>query len=418
MFVSSTELIATIALIALSLFLGTVLSKKFGLAVWPFVTVLLSLVALGAMRLVPGVTALLQQPDETFYLLWGRQMAAFWVSGVPVEVPYVIWPGSGVWSVFIGLTTVALGPVTFFLIVVNAALVSFSFVFLQYSASLLFNFKTHWISLLVFMSNPALVLNGPSLLREGAFWFGTSLLILGLALALGSSYVPGLTALLAGCGVILAVRPNLGVFVVFFFLISTTAAWMLVHRRSGRRHLATGLGLSSILLILFPFGVESLAGRDDLPSYAQDAARELSESASTGFYDSVSVESSANATCSSNEYLATACLSLDILPNFLFGPFFWEMSWEPVWLYLLASTWQFLVILGASSSTLFTRTLRQPASFALLFTSAALTLLLSATLTNYGIVARFRTEVWLLLLPLAWAALEKLHTSFLRSFRE
>lgn len=418
MVVSSSEIIATIALLAASLFLGIVFSKKFGLAVWPFVAVLLSLVALGALRLVPGVTALLQQPDETFYLLWGRQMAAFWVSGVPVEFPYVIWPGSGVWSVFIGLTTVALGQVTFFLIVVNAALVSFSFVFLQHSASLLFNFKTHWISLLVFMSNPALVLNGPSLLREGAFWFGTSLLILGLALVFRSRHVSGLTALFSGSGVILAVRPNLGIFVVFFFLISTTAAWMWDHRRSGKRYLATGLGLSSILLILFPFGVESLAGRDDLPSYAQDAARELSESASTGFYDPVSVESSPNAICSLNEYLSTACLSLNNLPKFLFGPFLWEMSWEPVWLYLLASTWQFLVVLGISSTTFFTRSLRHPSSFALLITGAALTLLLSATLTNYGIVARFRTEVWLLLLPLAWAGLEKLHTSFLRSFRE
>jgi hypothetical protein len=412
MFPSNTETIATITLIALSLVLGFVLSKRFGLAFWPFVAVLFSFVALGGSRLFPEVTDLLEQPDETFYLSWGRQLAAFWVSGAPVEVPYLVWPGSGAWSVLIGLATVMLGPVAFFMIVVNAVLVSFSFLFLQQSASLLFNFKTHWISLLVFMSNPALILNGPSLLREGAFWFGSSLLVLGLTLVSRSSLMAGLIALLLGSGVILAVRPNLGVFVVFLFLISTTITWIWVHRKSGKQFMAIGLGILSVLLILFPFGIDSLAGRDDLPSYAEAAAQELSDSASTGFHNSEEL------VCTSNEYLATACLSLSNLPNFLFGPFVWEMEWEPFWLVLLASTWHFLFILGISSTTLFTRSLRQPALFALFITGAALTLLLATTLTNYGIVARFRTLIWLLLLPPAWAGLERLQRSILGRIRK
>lgn len=413
MFATTAEIIATIALIAFALALGFALTRKVRLTFWPFVSVLATLLVLGAARFLPLLANLLEQPDEIFYLSWGRQLANFWLEGVPTEVQYRIWPGSGAWSAFIGLSTIVLGPATFFFIAVNAVFTSFSFLILQHAAFLLFGTKPKWIPLVVFLSNPALLLNGPTLLRESGFWLGTTLLILGLGFLARSHNIAGLFALLSGTVVVLAVRPNLGIFFVFMFLIMTSVTWTWINRYSGTGHIAGGLGIVGLLLILFPAGVEALSGRDDLPSYAGVAARELSDTASTGFRETVNDSTLGDNNvfktfCTSNEYLGAACLSISHLPNFLFGPFPWELNTEPVWLYLIISTWQFLFVLGTSIGALVALRARQPAVLGLFVAALLLTLLLAVTLTNYGIVARFRTVVWLLLLPAAWTGIEKL----------
>lgn len=423
---SGLEIFATIAFVGFALACAFVYSKKAGLELWPFIAVLCVLLAVGMARFFPGVAILLEQPDERFYTApderlyidWAHQLSALWISGTPVEISKRVWPGSGVWSVLFGLVTVALGSATVFMLAMNAVLVSFSFLFLRHSTSLLFEFKNNWIALFVFVSNPAVIFHGASLLREGSFWFGTSLLILGLALISSSRDIAGLIALVSGSGVILAIRPNLGVFFVFFFLSASTIVWIWVKRHSGKRYLTGGLGFLSLLLILFPFGIESLSGTDDLPKYAAGASRELSEGATTGFLQPEKDNSSREqnvfeSVCGADPYVMTACRSLSNSPSFLFGPFFWELRAGIVFPYLLVTTWNFAIVLGLSATTLFSSSLRSPASLALFITGAVLTLLLAASLTNYGAVARFRVVVWLLLVPLAWAGIEKFQNTIM-----
>lgn len=407
MFPSNVEIFASGALVAGALASTITFSRRVGMSVWPFVVVLVLCLGFGMARQIPEILGYLEQPDESFYLLWGRQLASLWATDAPVAIPYPIWPGSGVWSAFIGLATLSLGSVAFFPVAVNAVLLSLSFVILQYSTILFFRVKTAWISLVVFISNPAVWLNGPTLLREGSFWFGTSLMILSLGLIHRSKYVFGLLIAMVGSTVILAIRPNLGVFFVFMFLASATMMWMWKQRLGGGKYIGLGLGILSLLVVLFPLGVETLAGRDDLPEYAEVAARELSTIASTGFRDFTKIDLPSASICSGNEFVATACISLENLPYFLFGPFPWEFGEKLVWLYLVTSTWNFLFVLAFALLALALEPRSRPATLTLVIVASLLTLLLATSLTNYGIVSRFRTIVWLLLLPPAWAGMER-----------
>lgn len=409
------EMLASVFALLGAFFLARQITKKLHLAIAPFVISLLwwSFAAI-TLILVDSLTSAPLHPDAVYYSRWAEDISNSLVTGDPVVETKSIWPGSGVWSSLMAMAILLLGSSEFFPIFINVALLSYSLLVCQVILKKMAVKVGHSALTVIFLSNPAILFNGPTLLREGLQWFSISLLMLGIVSISKSEMKTGLTSLLFGCLLQLGIRPNLGIFIVYFFLLSAIVLWAKVIRTKEATVLSSALiiAISLVSVAVYP----SMTGRSDLAKYAVGASKELNSEANSGFKNPSFTDSETNESvptlipsiCGINQITNALCLPLINLPSFLFGPFPWELELRPVYAYALLSTWHFLLLLGLSIAGLFRDKLKNPLATVLVLLAIVLSMLLATTLTNYGIVARFRVIIEMLLAPPAAIGLQGL----------
>lgn len=398
----SWDVLSTLVFSGLTLYFGWLLAKRFGVPFTPFAAIFAAMSLIAVLMQIPESPFSVVQLDGVLYLRWGQQLASLISTGTPVSItPHPVWPGSGVWSLIIGLLTIVLGPIVLFPVILNAALIATSSLIFQKVLQLLTGAQPKWTIVVLVISNPAILLNGPSLLRESLFWFGGAILTLAMTAVYLRKPGRGGLLLVAGAIIILGIRPNLGIFVVFAFGMASIFLWAYREGRDNWKSQILALLMALLLSAGTLLSLPTLTGRANLAQYSSQAGAELASVANSGFSSWDKVNQAGNAPAGSPESPSLTLLrnvSKNLTP-FMFGPFWWEVQLEPIWIYSLLSTWHYwFVLCGALVGMIHSREAK-PVFAAIFLVATFLTLVMAATLTNYGIVTRFRSLIELLLLP-------------------
>lgn len=229
----------------------------------------------------------------------------------------------------------------------------------------------------LFLLFPGFLLLGPTSMREPLVWLGLALLALGFAYCTsGERPLVGLLLIALAIVLVAWIRFPLGVLVLFGLGsgLITGALW---ERYRGIGVLA-GFSLVSIGVLLFVDNVAYLVGYDLTEIVV--TRNYLSSAATTGFAVNAGPLSSLGATP----------LIFATFFKILLGPFPWEMGREVVWLWVVANTSVWWVVLLLTLRSL-KRVPRKRPAIVLLTLAAVILLGMGLTLTNYGIVVRLRT---------------------------
>jgi len=388
------DLLLSVSLIVFAGGLGFLVTRRWDVSLLPFLVVAAVLILVGLSTQLAASPFYLGLSDGRYYLDWGFAISEAWRDGQPWS-ERVIWPGKGVWPLLIAVANYFFGRVLVALIVINALVFAFSIIFLQKATALLFGVRPKWTIIVLALTNPPALLFAPTVLREAIFWFGISAGILAITYLYRASFGRGVAFLLLSVVVVLGIRPNLGVLIVFPLVAVAVVVWSLRKESVLISRIFIGTTLLAILGAAFFPAVGVMAAADVLEtvpivSYALANDGDVT----TG------LETDSSDFCNSTSYVGILCGSLARLPALIFGPFLWEIGPEPIWIAIIASSLHFLFLLATSVLCLFKAKPRNLATLGL-FGLALLTLLIfSSILTNYGIIIRFRVVAELFLLPL------------------
>lgn len=411
-----SDLLLALALAAIFLLFALFLTRKFSVPFSPFLVTAAILTLTGLLTQMPLSPLYVVLPDGESYLFKGLHLYETWRAGEAWEKPH--WPGKGVWPLIIALLHFVAGPIRLSIIVLNALLLSLALIFLQKSTLLLFGRKPKLVFVLLIATSAPVMLNGPTLLRESIFWLGISIGVAAISFLSRNRNVPGLVLLLVSIAVILAIRPNLGIVVVYLLLFASIIAWLVQNGNLVRSRILASLLIAGLATAAFPTLFNQLALPGDPVIYEDEAsvtryearvtaiAEALNRRATTAFipfFDYLGQETPAfvENICDTISFGPTICRIAGDFPHTLLGPFPWELGPEPIWLVSLASTLHFWVLLTTSVLLLRRRENRTPAIAGLFIVSLLLLLALSTTMTNYGILIRFRAACEIFLFPLA-----------------
>ena len=384
----------------------------------PLAVILPSLIGVGLSLYVP-LSPLYVPSDGEYYQYWGYSLAEAWLSGEPMDSPEQIWPGKGLWPLIIGTFSALVGPVTITLIVFNALTVVLSGIVLQKTTLIWGGRSPRWSMVIVFLTSSPFLLWGPSLLREAIFWLGISLGVLALAYATVHRTLPAFLAVGISATVLLGIRPDAGIVLVYGFVAMLLFLFGIVgHDRSRLRAAITSLVLL-FLVLSFPNALEFARGAEVTGGTILTSTRSLAaENVTTSFggpsepsepsepFQPSEPSQPSERWCESEFALMSAgpavlCSAAVHMPYALFGPFHWEYGPEAIWLISGASTLHFLVLGGLSTYYLLISKGRRWPLLALLGVASASLVMFSSTLTNYGILIRFRAATEVMLIPLA-----------------
>jgi len=405
-------------------FLGFVSARGWKVSPAPFFVVALSLIVVGVSTQLSISPFYLGLGDGGQYLDWATAISEAWREGQPWN-DRAIWPGKGLWVLLIAVMNFFFGPVLISLIVINAAVFSFSLILLQKTMGLLFGVRPKWTIIVLTLTSSPVLLFTPTLLREAFFWFGITAGILAIAYFYRTSYVAGLAFLLLSVLVVIGIRPNLGVLIAYPLVAVVIAMWAVRKGSVSISRILIGSSLIAVLGVTFFPAVSALATADVVETVTV-VSRSLANSGdpTTGLQQdksggpsnvvSRSLANSGDPTtglqqdksggpsnfCNSTSYVGILCNSLARLPAFIFGPFLWEIGPEPIWIVVIASSLHFLFLLATSVLFLFQKKQRNLATLGLFALALITLLILAAVLTNYGIIIRFRVVVELFLFPL------------------
>jgi len=381
------------------------LVKVWKVSLLPLSVLLPSFVGAGLILYVP-LSPLYVRSDGEFYQRWGYSLAATWLSGEPMDSPQALWPGKGLWPLIIGGFTAIAGPITITLVVFNTLLIVLSAILLQKATLLWGGRSPRWSMVVVFLSSSPFLLWGPSLLREALFWLGVALGVLALSYASEHRYRSALLAVGLSALVLLGIRPDAGIVLVYGFVAMLIFLFgILGRRRSLLRAFVTAIVVLSLALS-FPTAFDSVregvSGQSILHANKSLAAEDVT----TAFGPSSSSSSEEFDYCGSEFSelslgAAVLCRAVVNLPYALFGPFHWEYGPEAIWLIAGASTLHFLGLSGLAAYYVIISKGRRWPLLALLAVAAASMLMFSSILTNYGILIRFRAATEIMLIPLA-----------------
>lgn len=337
-----------------------------------------------------------------------------------------VWPGKGVWPALMAGFYFIFGPVSVALHLFNAMIIGLILILVQKTTKLFVGKDPKSLALLALASSPAVLIFGPSLLRESLFWLGGSLGTLALALLFARKYVAGTLTLFLGCCVLLAIRPDFGLIAVYALLAPSIVIFAKMRWGPTLRSVLV-VGISGLtLLASIPFAVGLLIPQYIVENLEPVRAELAGAEVKTGFYthptedpsptgpgpqgpnrisDSFGLDSfGLGELCVSNDILVIICSSLATLPNVLVGPFPWELKqFSPLaGVVLVGGTFHFLLVFFASLTAVTERRLRSPAT-AIIGVGMVLLCAMAAISTNYGIILRFRMIAEMVLLPLALA---------------
>jgi hypothetical protein len=271
--------------------------------------------------------------------------------------------------------------------------------------------------MLLFITGLPIVLYGGGISREPYFWLGATLTVLAVALY-SKGYIPqSLGVFLAGGTLLLAIRSDLGLAIVWAVL----GAVALFHLVSGMQEKNVRTVLQSmvalaILLLSGPSLLDTVRS-DWTPQQIEGAAMDLSRPEVNTAIERREV-TKPDTWCESGVPEKLICEVHNNLPAVLVGPFPGEIFSGPAFIAISLGTGHFLLV---GSLALLAFRWVPPEShivFAVLTVTGAATLfIIAALLTNYGIIMRFRAISEIFFFPLALLALENLFRRRRRNFQ-
>ena len=391
-----------IVLIAVSVFFLRRLARMWRVSALPILVVMPVLSFVGSLLYLP-LSPLYLRNDGEFYQAWGFSLAATWTTGAPVVVGEPLIPGKGFLPLIIGVMSVLVGPVTLAVIALNVAVLGLCLVLIQKATILIGNQSPRWSIVAAFLTCSPILLWGPSLLRESIFWLGSALGILAISYAARNRYVPAFFLSGFSTLTLMAIRPDVGLFIVYgIFFMLTFLILIVGPKRSWLRSSIASLILLA-LAVSFPPVFEIVR-----PSISTSLVKEISQDLSKASV-TTAFEPNENSPALSDQdwcspdswHLLLMCEALSNLPRAVFGPFPWEYGAELIWLVAGASTLHFLLVLALSCFHIFvSRGHRWPSS-AIFILAWGTVLVFSSVLTSYGILIRFRAVSEIMLMPLA-----------------
>ena len=390
-------------------------ARRFGFKVVPLFT-LLVLITLSGLLLSHPQSFLFLPSDGLYYADWGERIAEMWAGNGVIDKP--LWPGRGALPLLIGILEFTLGAHTFSIIAISSVATTFTYLLLKLSARVAFGpQRLDWLSMLLFITGLPIVLYGGGISREPYFWLGATLTVLAVALY-SKGYIPqSLGVFLAGGTLLLAIRSDLGLAIVWAVL----GAVALFHLVSGmqEKNVRTVLQSMVALAILLLSGLSLLdtVRSDWTPQQIEGAAMDLSRPEVNTAIERREV-TKPDTWCESGVPEKLICEVHNNLPAVLVGPFPGEIFSGPAFIAISLGTGHFLLV---GSLALLAFRWVPPEShivFAVLTVTGAATLfIIAALLTNYGIIMRFRAISEIFFFPLALLALENLFRRRRRNFQ-
>lgn len=334
------------------------------------------------------------------------------------------------WPLFIGFIYFAFGPVPTLILLINCAILSFIVLILIRIAQKLFSVTPSLEIAALFLVTPMILASGPTLMRETPFWFFATLILFASVNAFQDKWISAAVFFAIGAIGLLVMRPNLGLVVIFGFLFPIIP---IVYRHVSNLY-ARGIAISVswlVLLVTAPSTFKAFSWMVERVEVSRDI---LSSTSNTGFgstslataiptvpptssptimtpspsaipgYDAVN--SGAKLGFPFLDQLSTFFrLGVETFPRVLFGPYFSEIRPSFSWIFMAFSTFVWLTIcILAIVQMLKLKQLRSIATVHM-FAVVALLIILAITLSNYGIIARFRIPAEIFLIPWAGAAL-------------
>ena len=376
-------------------------TRKIGVSFLPFMVIGPVLIATGLTTQIPSSPLYFEFADGALYQNWGYEIYESWNTGEDWESKR-LWPGKGFWPLLIAGFRLIAGPVIVSLIVLNSMLIAFSVVLLQKATSLGFGVNPRVVFIALTLSSSPILLFGPTLLREAIFWLGISATVAGLAYLYSDHYFSAISLLLGGTFLILAIRPNYGVIVVYLAAFAALGIWVF-HRKPRRgKKVIIGLGCALAIALSFP-PVFSYLSTDlgAVDETADRVARGLTKGDVTTTL-TPPPNTPDDVTTAGERFLdSTLGAAITRFPKLVLGPFWWEVGPEPIWIVVVASTLHYWFLLATSLLLLIKRNNRNLLTVTLFLVSALIIASLSVVLTNYGIVVRFRVVAEIFLSPLS-----------------
>jgi hypothetical protein len=384
-------------------YLAFVITKRSNVSYVPFMVIGPVLIATGLATQLPASPFFTGLQDGGYYQQWGYAVSESWRAGDTWEGRR-LWPGKGFWPLVIAVFHFVAGPVLISPIVFNSLLVAFSVVFLQKSTDLLFGVKPTVMFIAVTLSSGPILLNGPTLLREGIFWFGISVSVASLAYLYREHHVTAISLLVVSILLILAIRPNYGVILAYLIAFAALVIWIFKTRAGLRTRTLIGAGCAIVLALSFAPAFTYLS--QDLSNLGERIKNVSSGLSGDDVTTALRGPSSAPAKIppSVERFLdSTLSASIARFPSLVVGPFWWEVSPEPVWIVVIASTLHYWFLLLTSTALLVRRENRNVPNLLLFLMSMMIIGSLTPVMTNYGIILRFRVVAELFLTPLSAA---------------
>lgn len=399
-----TDYLAGLFLLLAGVWFFICLSRNMGLAGWPVAAFGLVLTPIGSFIYLPSSQVSITH-DGIGYLEWGSAIAERWLGGTIQTYSDPIWPGKGVWPTVIAVANLALGPVEFVPLIISVLALLAAFVAVQKSASMISPDGRLPALVLLVLTSPSIVLFGPSLLRESFFWLGVSLIALSLSQLAFSSVRNSLISLGVGTLICLAFRPDVGIALVYLSIVLLIVIAISKRKLLLWEKLSLILTSSVPLALSFPFAFSQLqptASVSKIGAINQGLAEEGVDSA---FARPLMISET---WCDSNLYLKLICEAALNSPRSYFGPFLWESDFSLILVVASLSTahlWALFVFSFIGIRT--TRGASRFVIFCLLVLAFASTVIWASTLTNFGILIRFRGTTEIILLPAAVVGVTK-----------
>lgn len=381
----------------------------------------IGLLGVSFWRFSPG-SPLLPRGDSGFYFHWGTGLASA-MQGESYEYGRQIWPGKGVWPVVIALSHLVVRDAFLVpLVLVIIAAVS-SVLVLGYAIWLILG-KAYPILLAgIVILQPAFMGWGTTLDREAFFWLGTSLLILGFALYCRERYLGAAIWGAVGAIFVIGIRFEVGI-PLAYLMACTALIYVLQTRRNNSQRFSApfvtavfGVWLSTTFVAVAGFlaarnpGIPLWSSRSPDAVVAPTAAQTengfsvaevlglvVDRAASTR--QSLSKESVTTAFDPGESLVSGALLGVI---RTVFGPFPTEIEPSLVYAILVIATLNFVFVLGLAIFYLVAGGPKARALAGLGLAALGVVFIIGVTITNYGMIARFRFGAQLLLIPLAIA---------------
>lgn len=384
----------------------------------------IAFILVGVWRFLPN-SVIPSSGDDGYYFGWGSDLAGA-LSGETYEYGRWIWPGKGLWPFAIALTHLIvkdafLAPLTLSVIAsISAILV------IHEATRLLFSNSYPVLLTGLIVLQPAFLGWGPSLNREAFFWLGTALIILGYAHFVRGRHPTAALWTVAGAILVIGFRYEVGILLVYLMVCAAIIFFLFGDGALGEAFLARSrIVIACFIWILASFG--TAVGF----AFARNPALVLfaSETGSPGEFDAnlfgESWERVSESTISlrswvSREGVTTAFPSGDNLiigtllglVRSVFGPFPQEMEPTLTWGILAIGTLNFLVVLGLALVFLLKGGRRPAALSGLPIAALGILFIIGLSVTNYGMIARFRFTAQMLLLPFAMGGFHLLRRKF------
>lgn len=396
------DLVVSAVLVAIALSIAAVIAKSQGLPLTPPLLVAPIFILVGLVLYHPLSPGFILMPDADSYLGRATDIANTWNGAEPIHERGP-WPNKEFWSLIMASLIWAFGPLQIALIVFNSMVVSITATLLQWATYELTSRRDRYLIPAIFVSSSPMLLFGPALLREAIFWLGAALGILALLLALKKKYIVGTVILSLSIAVLLAIRPNFGMglsyaLVALFIIVTgvystprtiwklTASAVSLIalvfSAPSALEFVREDFGVSTVVTITDSLGDESVTTAFKPPPWS-------------------STETTETTLCDLSTVTKMACSFAENSGSAFFGPFWWEVGPEPIWLISIASTLHFQALVLLTVLFFFgTPSKRIPTTFIVVIASFSVAVF-SALLLNYGILIRFRAMTEILLIPTA-----------------